>query len=536
MAARRHPERYDYQTTSGDSPIIFQRRLLSVAGTGGSERHGSVILAHSWDPALAELAAEEDFSLVILHQPPDVSIALEEAILVWAPAYAIKPSRRVADNAAFYTVDNRPLLALPPAHIEALSKGRLFSSVPIWDIPPRFIEDASNDINLNELIAGLMAALEFEPFAAAAQFALGAPAAPQALSPSELKTRLARIIEMAEPNLQGHESPEMESALTKLRSVTLAIESGETSAKVGQFYDTPTAFAEHIYALRALAEEPQQCLEAARMRQYVAQATVPATETELTLDRTLAWELLGYATIVTASRNRASAAAAFDLFQKHYRFAYQSYHGVYWKTSAVLQQRLLDLKPQAEALRKLNALRELGLPVGLTAIEEYEQMLAETLPCPRRESPLPDAMDSACPECGLSFALGAPEERVTEIIHRIESSLSRQLTRLTSATVRQVLARSGNPRVEQFLKVVQAAQLSSLPNILDEALLRYLRRFLLESRINEILDPLLNDIQEGDPVSPEQAEKTLRAVSRLLERSGREGNRRLPPPAEEAAL
>ena len=104
------------------------------------------------------------------------------------------------------------------------------------------------------------------------------------------------------------------------------------------------------------------------------------------------------------------------------------------------------------------------------------------------------------------------------------------MARLSSVGVRQVLERSGDARVERFLKVVQAAQLSSLVDVMDDELVGYLRRFLVESRIGALLDSILSRLQQGTPPKAEEAHEALRDIARVLQRAFRASGRALPPP------
>lgn len=102
------------------------------------------------------------------------------------------------------------------------------------------------------------------------------------------------------------------------------------------------------------------------------------------------------------------------------------------------------------------------------------------------------------------------------------------MSRLSSVAVRELLERSADPRVEKFLRVVTASQLSSLVGILDDQLTNYLHRFLLEGRIHAILDPLFDRVERGETDDIEDTQ-CLQEMASLLECSLRDAKRRLPP-------
>ncbi len=95
--------------------------------------------------------------------------------------------------------------------------------------------------------------------------------------------------------------------------------------------------------------------------------------------------------------------------------------------------------------------------------------------------------------------------------------------------MRETLERSNDPRIERFLRVVQAAQLSSLAEVLDDALTNYLRRFLLEARINAVLDPLLAQVEHGEAPDGSAAREKLTEIADLLQRAQQATLRSLPP-------
>jgi hypothetical protein len=103
------------------------------------------------------------------------------------------------------------------------------------------------------------------------------------------------------------------------------------------------------------------------------------------------------------------------------------------------------------------------------------------------------------------------------------------MARLSSNAVQQVLHRCNDARVEQFLKMVQASQLSSLGDIIDDELVGYIRRFLVESRIQEALRPILDQLEKGASPKVDEARGTMREVSQVLQRAFQATQRALPP-------
>jgi hypothetical protein len=107
------------------------------------------------------------------------------------------------------------------------------------------------------------------------------------------------------------------------------------------------------------------------------------------------------------------------------------------------------------------------------------------------------------------------------------------MARLSFIGVRQMLAHSGDARADQFLRVAQARQLASLPEVLDEALLGFLRRFLAEARIEVVLQTIISRLETAPPSKEEEAGEVVREVGRVLQRALRAAGRSLPPPASD---
>jgi hypothetical protein len=83
--------------------------------------------------------------------------------------------------------------------------------------------------------------------------------------------------------------------------------------------------------------------------------------------------------------------------------------------------------------------------------------------------------------------------------------------------VHQILAASSEARVEQFIQLVQASQARSLADVLDDELLGFLRRLLVEARVKSLLAPVFARLQEPIPdLSEEVVEGLAEEVARVI--------------------
>lgn len=353
-------------------------------------------------------------------------------------------------------------------------------------------------------------------------FALTAPD-PQNPSPAEMADRIKELL--ASAGRRRHE------ACREVAERLAPLAGADEDALAGAAYfchASPSALAEDIYALRAFANDPKGAAAVAEMRRYLAEAFVPETERELALDRAIAdgqvsfgvlvadrkrtrgghrspateravaEEKVSYSVFAADPQRMRTAELAFSHFQGVYARRYEDFHAAYWTASLRLHARLIEARHDVQALKRLNSLAELGSPAGEATLGAYEQLIEATTACkPRRD--LSDVLKTAtvCPVCNLRLGAADHAEDADAVMRQLSQSIEQQLSRLSSVAVRAILERSSDPRVERFLKVVQAAQITTLTEILDDDLVGYLRRFLLEARISTLLAPILDHVQSG---------------------------------------
>ena len=507
---------------------------LSLLDAFGGRREGIVLRTARWDDSIAAdfQRTGGDFCIVILSEPLLEPVRPPPGTVVCAPAQAEKGSTAVREAAATYQYQLQgPQRLLTAAEVKLLSEGKLYAATELRTTPdlvfrsgkPR-LELLAQDLLTCEALAGYLGPLAV---------ALSAPSAPEQRSPQELMAALRRLFDDAEAAVRGLDcdvGPEAASALDRLRRLSTAGDLDSFLGEAHRLYPQVPVLLEEVYLLRALAERPSDALEVLEMRAFVSEAALPVDDHDLALDKAIVKEQIQFASIVPEPQRLNTARLALAHFRQSYSRRYEGHHRAYWMEMARLHGRLLQAKGQAEVLRKLNTLTELGPPVGEGALEAYNDLLNRTSTCSLIvgvEGELGDA--PICPACGLRLDQEPPAERVSETLRRIERAIQRQMARLSSVAVRQVLERSDDARVERFLKVVQAVQLASLPEILDDDLVGYLRRFLVEARIGLVMGPILSRLEEGAPPNVEEAQEALRELARVLQRAFRASGRALPP-------
>src|SRR3990170_8486139 len=99
------------------------------------------------------------------------------------------------------------------------------------------------------------------------------------------------------------------------------------------------------------------------------------------MDRVSLLEQFNLGNLVAAPHLWPSIKALFDWFKSRYRAIYHEHHHNYYQELGKLQARLIEARPQLEALEKLNSIAELGEPLGGGLAEDFEHLLARVKPC-----------------------------------------------------------------------------------------------------------------------------------------------------------
>ncbi len=570
-----------HDSSGGADSLVKQRYRVAVVDAQGCEHCGQAILAGAWCPSLAELdpGGSEEFRIVILTQPvPEPPEAVAAGVAVCTPsgpdfigegvlqetavAYEVRGSEEDVGAQHEPEADAAPLLTLSAQEMAALAGGQILAMPPLEISPADIFPPEETRPRLEVLAQALIEQQAARPYLRALAAALAAPAATtvgaQHAAPlRELLLRLDTVLQEARGQAACFSellarSPQVAEALERLAAMSqsttteaflgtvscLYASASDPSANSGQAPSAGSgqALAEDVYLCRALGEKPEQGIEVARMRAFLAQAVVPESAPQLAIDRTIALEQMSFAAIAIGEPHRlASMRATWDWFRQRYQAAYGEHHQRYWREALDVHAQLMDIAYKAYALRRLNTLAELGPPVGESALAEYEELPARIGGCPRAIKQSQETGGEArCPTCGISMVDEPPWQQAQEVKHRLERALSQQLQRLSSKAVRQILASSGQARVEEFLQVVQASQVQALASILDDELLGFLRRFLVEGRVQSLLAPLLAKLQDpAADMSEEELKETVNEMGRVLNDAFAASQRALP---EEHAL
>ncbi len=496
---------------------------LSIVDALGEKKEGLVFWAEYWDQETESqiMDGAADFRIVILRQPSATAIRPPAATVVCAPAGT---TGAVTEPSATYSLTGRPF-RFSHLDLAPLGQGTLHTTADLR-ISASYVFQAG-DARFDLLARDLLLSEALEEYLGALRLALAAPepVVPASL-PDTLHTmrEIARSAEAKLDKLPG-ERAEAGESLQRVARLAEATLPEDLLSVASQVYPLPASLCNDVYLLRALIDRLAAASEFLTMRRYVQTAEVDEAEAELCVDRALALQQLQFVNLIVSPQALTSARMAFEYFQKRYHKRYQQFHDKYWQEMERLHSSLLDYKRQEEALRRLNTLRELGPPLGALALDSFGALLEETAPrdCPEEQGP----NQATCAVCRIQLGREAPAASVSTVLGRIDQAVQRQAERLSSVAVRRLLQKSHDTRVEHFLKVLQAAQPSSLIRILDDDLAGYLRRFLVEARLDAVLNPILERLEKGPPPKAEEAREALREMAQVLQRAFRSGGRSL---------
>ena len=173
-----------------------------------------------------------------------------------------------------------------------------------------------------------------------------------------------------------------------------------------------------------------------------------------------------------------SIEGSFRRLRAEYIKAYEAHHRRYHQEALKLSHRLEGLRPQVEALARLNDIPELGEPVGTEILGQFQQVTGFLSVCSIGEGEL--SLDDVphCRACSLRLDAEVQRRDAELLLGAVERALREYNRRLSSHSVRQILAHPSREQLDKFINLVQVADSSALANVLDDEVMEFLRQFL----------------------------------------------------------
>ena len=456
-----------------------------------------------------DLNSDAAFTIVIVQQPLDADSALPSAanVAVCAPAAPVRLPASIGEAKVAYGSDKPPAFQLPRAAVRSYAAGSLLAAQPLSVTPADIFAECDGQPRLDALVSDLVAASQrAERYWGALSEALSQP------NPPAQQPRRHQLLNKLRALLGGapQSSAYGQETFQRLRQIV----DGTAPARAAA---SPAALADDIAFIRCLAERPQEATELASMRAYMNGVHFDQDGSDIASDYPYTREQLSFVAILERPHELDSMRATFAAFRSRYASAYEAHHTTHWQAVTRLNVAMEDAGMTAQALTRLNGLRALGRPLGEPALAAYTRLRQARRECPEQELAAALKSQPACPQCNLSISDRAPLAEAEDMLRQLDSALSRQHTRLASEAVRRILARGGQ-RLEQFLQIVQASDLTGLARVLDGDLLEFLQELLSEpvAPTAEALD-LFEELARSHPVvSEEQVDAVAQTLRTLL--------------------
>lgn len=289
--------------------------------------------------------------------------------------------------------------------------------------------------------------------------------------------------------------------------------------RASEIYPTADDLRDEQRAFTALRQLSDLTPEITTVDGYLDAVQLRPSDRELLADRTA---IRGQLDVANLSANPAlwpGIRAQFERFRERYRIEYQKHHRDTGNARQRLAEKLMDAPRRLAALALLNGIVELGSPVGDNLSRRLQDLQGRVRSCAAPFASLTLEDKPTC-ACGLQLTDEAPTADVEAFVRELDRALQMQQRRLASEAIHRVLAKSSEGRVAAFTQAVQAANLASLVDVMDEELATFVRVLLAEEEVATSDVDVLRRFAEAYPTLEEgDLQKAVRDFERMLRES-----------------
>ena len=166
-----------------------------------------------------------------------------------------------------------------------------------------------------------------------------------------------------------------------------------------------------------------------------------------------------------------------------YRTAYLEHHAERRAHNRVMQQQMERAEHQMTAAERLGQIPELGAPPGRSLRNRWRELSEMVAVCPASDEEVTLSDHPWCERCRTRLGVRPSDDDVEEVVGEIERTLAGYNERLSSATVRDILAGRRREDVEKILAIVAAGGMEALAEVLDGDVVRFLSEFMRGAEI-----------------------------------------------------
>jgi len=234
---------------------------------------------------------------------------------------------------------------------------------------------------------------------------------------------------------------------------------------------------ETMLQLALLKDDSEDIFKA---RGYITDAAAPAVKfANLAMDReTLLTRLSPMSLTRTRGRDWSAIGRDVASFKARYIQVYGEHHRQFHDLLPQFQSSLATTRKKSGALGLLNTITELGAPEGVTLEALLATLPVSPNPCQIQEKDLHIADEPICPECLIDLDQSVPADELARLSSQVDLALGGKTQELSRLLVERVIAGRTDERWLEFLQIVQASELSSLANTLDNDLVTFIKQVL----------------------------------------------------------
>ena len=232
-----------------------------------------------------------------------------------------------------------------------------------------------------------------------------------------------------------------------------------------------------LHQLSLLGRSAEDILKA---QEYLEGAIVPPDlDPALSVDHQALREALALANLVQArGRNWGALEQDFSRFKSNSTDTYVTRHEEVHQALPAFQRDLELAIRKLGAVELLNSLSELGEPAGAGLSASLSQLDGPPPNCAVSKAQLDLDTLPWCSSCGLTLETSLPIAELGRLLPAIDMALGAKNGHLSDLLVVRILHGQADGRMDDFLKIVQASDLSALATTLNQDLLGFIRQLL----------------------------------------------------------
>ena len=235
-----------------------------------------------------------------------------------------------------------------------------------------------------------------------------------------------------------------------------------------------------LATLRQMAELGRSTEQILQSQEYLEAAAVPPDRyPSLSIDRDALQAALSPVSLVK-SRGRNWAALVQDVsrFKSRYASAYWTHHEHLHHELPLYERELEATQRKLAALKLLNTVPELGEPLGEGLESKLLGLDSGPEACIVAAAVLQLENVPWCTSCQLRIGQSLMTAQLARLVATIDVDLGAKNRQLSNQLVESIIQGQVDERLEDFLKIVQASDLSALSNTLTPDLMAFIRGML----------------------------------------------------------